>query len=249
MAGPRVSIISKHTFPFLHDRMAIAFHFVCNGFSVIAASVWGAATSSDRDGSRGWSRATGILFAFLSGLIYAVHVWMARWFHSRRHWSARIICLTRAGTRARRHRARRHRARTRARRIMVSMMMVMGMRWWGGAWAWAIAIGTKHVAGRYAVGTAPEFGSSASAHILWIVRTRMRFVSATGIGWLMLPSGRIQSKHVQQNGGDIRHHDEGDEHDEPRENRETADAQLVQQKGEDGHDNDLQKGAVLLPSK
>ena len=133
---------------------------------------------------------------------------------------------------------------------MVMMMMMMG---WGGlrAWSWAIAVGTKHVTGRYAVGTAPEFGSSASAHILWIVRARMRFVSvsATGIVWVMLPSGRIQSKHVQQNGRDIRHHDEGDEHDEPRENRETADAQLVQQKGEDCHDNDLQKGAVLLPSK
>jgi hypothetical protein len=137
---------------------------------------------------------------------------------------------------------------------MVSMvMMMMMMMGWGRlrawSWAWSIAVGTKHVAGRYAVGTAPEFGSGASSHLLRVVRSRVRFVAATGIGWLMLPSGRIQSKHVQQNGRDIRHHDEGDEHDEPRENRETADAQLVQQKGEYGHDNDLQKGAVLLPSK
>jgi hypothetical protein len=75
-------------------------------------------------------------------------------------------------------------------------------------------------------------------------------VAATGVGLrLALPLGRIQSKHVQQNGGNIGHHDEGDEHDEPRENGEAANAQLVQQNGENGHDDDLQKGAVLLPSK
>lgn len=128
-------------------------------------------------------------------------------------------------------------------------MMMMG-RGRLRAWSWAIAVGTKHVAGRYAVRAAPEFGSSASTHILWIVRSRVRFVAATWIGLrLVLPLGRIQSKHVQQNGGNIGHHDERDEHDEPRENGEAADAQLVQQNGEDGHDDDLQKSAVLLPSK
>jgi hypothetical protein len=75
-------------------------------------------------------------------------------------------------------------------------------------------------------------------------------VSATRVGLrLLLPFGWIQSKHVKQNGGDIRHHDEGDKHNEPRENGESADAQLVQQNGEDGHDNDLQKSTILLPSK
>ena len=133
----------------------------------------------------------------------------------------------------------------------MSMMMVMVMRRRGRlrAGSWAITVGTKHVAGRYAVGAAPEFGSGTSTHILWIVRSWFRFVTATGIGLRVLPLGRTQTKHVQQNGGDIRHHDEGDEHDEPRKNGEAADAQLVQQNGENDHDNDFQEGAVLLPSK
>jgi hypothetical protein len=67
----------------------------------------------------------------------------------------------------------------------------------------------------------------------------MRFVAA-GVGRLLLLSFcRIQSKHVQKNGGDIRHHDEGYKHDEPRKNGESADAQLVQQNGENDHDYDL----------
>jgi hypothetical protein len=122
-------------------------------------------------------------------------------------------------------------------RIMASMMMMGRLR--AGTGTRAIAVGTKHVAGRYAVGAAPEFGSDTSAHILRIVRSWFRFVSATGIGLRVLPLGRTQSKHVKQNGGDIRHHDEGDEHDEPRENGEAADAQLVQQNGENDHDNYL----------
>jgi hypothetical protein len=122
-------------------------------------------------------------------------------------------------------------------RIMASMMMMGRLR--AGTGTRAIAVGTKHVAGRYAVGAAPEFGSDTSAHILRIVRSWFRFVSATGIGLRVLPLGRTQSKHVKQNGGDIRHHDEGDEHDEPRENGEAADAQLVQQNGENDHDKYL----------
>ena len=125
---------------------------------------------------------------------------------------------------------------------MVSMMMVRGVRWWCRLRPWSATrtVGTDDVAGRYAVWAAPKFGSSASSHIMWIVGTRMRVVmAATGIGWMMLPLGGIQSKHVEQNGGNIGHHDEGDEDDEPRENGEAAHAQLVQQNGEDGHDDDL----------
>lgn len=44
----------------------------------------------------------------------------------------------------------------------------------------------------------------------------------------ILPRGRVQPKHVEQYGCDIRHHDEGYEHDEPRENGEPTHAQLVQ---------------------
>ncbi len=69
-----------------------------------------------------------------------------------------------------------------------------------------------------------------------------------GIG-LLLALGRIQAEHVQQNGSDIRHHDEGNEHDEPRKNGEPADAQLVQQNCENDHNNDFQECAILLPSK
>jgi hypothetical protein len=133
---------------------------------------------------------------------------------------------------------------------MVSMMMVM----MGGsrlrAWSGAIAVGTEHVAGRHTVGAAPEFGSGTSAHVLGIVRSWFRLVTAAGVGLrLVLPFGGTQTKHVKQNGGDIRHHDERDEHDEPRENGEPAHAQLVQQNCENDHDNDFQEGAVLLPSK
>ena len=125
---------------------------------------------------------------------------------------------------------------------MVSMMMVRGVRWWCRLRSWSATrtVGTDDVAGRYAVWAASKFGSSASSHIMRIVGTRMRVgMAATGIGWMMLSLGGIQSKHVEQNGGDIGHHDEGDEHDEPRENGEAAHAQLVQQNGEDGHDDDL----------
>ena len=84
-------------------------------------------------------------------------------------------------------RTRRNRARARPRRIMVSVvMMMMGwgrLRAWSRLRAWTrpVAVGPEHVAGRYAVGAAPEFGSRASAHILWIVRGWFRFVAATRI--------------------------------------------------------------------
>jgi hypothetical protein len=70
-----------------------------------------------------------------------------------------------------------------------------------------------------------------------------------GVRRLLLAFGRIQAEHVQQNGGYIRHHYERDEHNEPRKNGEPTDAELIQQNGENQHDNDLKEGAVLLPSK
>ena len=82
------------------------------------------------------------------------------------------------------------------------MMGRSGLRVWAGT----VAVGTEHVAGRHAVGTASEFGSGTSAHVLRIVRTRLRFVAAgVGMWWLLLSFCWIQSKHVQKNGGDIRH--------------------------------------------
>jgi len=138
------------------------------------------------------------------------------------------------------------------------VMMMMGWGWLR-AWAWlrawsrlrAVAVGPMLIAGRYAVITAPEFGSGTPAHFfVGVVRGWFRFV-ATRVGRLVLPLplGRIQPKHVEQDGGHIRHHDEGDEHDEPRENGEAADAQLIQQNGKNGHHNHFQKRGVLLPPK
>jgi hypothetical protein len=77
-------------------------------------------------------------------------------------------------------------AGARTRRIMVSMMM-MGMMWmmgWGRlrAWSRTVAVGPILIAGRYAVGAAPEIGSSTPAHILRIVRGWFRFVAATRVG-------------------------------------------------------------------
>jgi hypothetical protein len=83
----------------------------------------------------------------------------------------------------------------------------------------AIAVGTILIAGSYGVGAAPKFGSGTSTYILGVVRSRTRFMPAAGVGLLLLfPLGRIQAEHVQQNGGHICHHDEGNEHNEPRKN-------------------------------
>jgi hypothetical protein len=70
------------------------------------------------------------------------------------------------------------------------MMMMMGRGWlraWSRlrAWAWlrAVAVGPILIAGRYAVITAPEFGSSTPAHFfLGIVRGWFRVVAATRVG-------------------------------------------------------------------
>jgi len=115
--------------------------------------------------------------------------------------------------------------------------------------AFIITVGTILVTGRHAIGAAAEFGASAPTHILGIIRTRTMSVTTARIGRLILPLGRIEPKHVQQNGGHIRHHNEWYEHYEPRKNGEATDAQLVQQNGKNDHDDDFQKGAVLLSSK
>lgn len=101
---------------------------------------------------------------------------------------------------------------------MMMSVMVTRLRGRLRARARAIAVGTILIAGSYGVGAAPEFGSGTSAHILGVVRTRSRFMPTAGVGLLLLPLGRIQAEHVQQNCGDIRHHDEGNEHNEPRKN-------------------------------
>jgi hypothetical protein len=112
-------------------------------------------------------------------------------------------------------------------------------------WSISVTVRTIFVTGDYAIWTAPVFHSGTPVRGLRVVRAAM---TPPGIG-LILTFGRIQSEHVQQNGGDIRHHDEGNEHDEPRKNGEAADAQLIQQNGENDHNNYLQKCAILLPSK
>ena len=79
-----------------------------------------------------------------------------------------------------------------------------------------VTVGTILIAGHYSIGTAPEFGSSTSARILWVIRVRQATMAAPGIGRRMLALGWIQPEHVQQNGGNVCHHDEWNEHDEPR---------------------------------
>jgi hypothetical protein len=127
--------------------------------------------------------------------------------------------------------------------LMMPIMGVIGSR--ALTWSISITIGAILVAGDYAVWTAPVFHSGTPSRSLRVVRTAM---TPPGIG-LLLALGRIQAEHVQQNGSDIRHHDEGNEHDEPRKNGEPADAQLVQQNCENDHNNDFQECAILLPSK
>ena len=80
----------------------------------------------------------------------------------------------------------------------------MGMIWLRAlVWPESITVGAMRIAGDYAIGTAPKFGSSTSAH------------AATSWIGLLFALGRIQTEHVQQNCGDVRHHNEWNEHDEP----------------------------------
>ena len=83
--------------------------------------------------------------------------------------------------------------------IMVMMVMMgrlragLGLRAGLRAGARTVAVGTEHIACSYAVGTAPEFGSGASAHVLRIVRTgmRTRFVSPARVGRRLFAFGRV----------------------------------------------------------
>ena len=130
---------------------------------------------------------------------------------------------------------------------MLMMSIVWIIRLWSRALTWSktVTVGPILIACDYSIWTAPVFHSGTPTRSLRVVRTAM---TTPGIG-LLLALGRIQAEHVQQNGSDIRHHNEGNEHDEPRKNGEPADAQLVQQNCENYHNDDFQECAVLLPSK
>ena len=82
-----------------------------------------------------------------------------------------------------------------------------------------LTIGTVDIAGSDPVGAASKLGSGTSVNVLRVVRTRRIFMRAARIRLLLLAwmfsFGWIQAEHVQQDGGDVCHHDEGNEHDEP----------------------------------
>lgn len=93
--------------------------------------------------------------------------------------------------------------------VMVSIIWMIRTRTL--VWPESITVGAILIAGHYAIRTAPEFSSGTSADILWVIRAAM---ATPGIG-LLLALVRIQAEHVQQNCGNIRHHDEWNEHDKP----------------------------------
>jgi hypothetical protein len=86
-------------------------------------------------------------------------------------------------------------------------------------WLGPLTIGTVYIAGSDPVGAASKLGSGASANVLRVVRTRRGLMRAARIRLLLLvwlfSFGWIQPEHVEQDGGDVGHHDEGNEHDEP----------------------------------
>lgn len=86
-------------------------------------------------------------------------------------------------------------------------------------WLRPLTVGTVHIAGSDPVGAATKLGSGTSANVLRVVRTRRGFIRAARIRLLLLvwmfSFGWIQTEHVEQDGGDVSHHDEGNEHDEP----------------------------------
>ena len=84
-----------------------------------------------------------------------------------------------------------------------------------GTRAESMTVGAMIIAGDYAIRTATKFGSGTSAH------------TATSWIGLLFALGGIQTEHVQQNCGHVRHHNEWNEHDEPWENGEPANAQLI----------------------
>ena len=87
-------------------------------------------------------------------------------------------------------------------------------------WLRPLTIGTVDIAGSDPVGAASKLGPGTSVNVLRVVRTRRIFMRAARIRLLLLllwlfSFGWIQPEHVQQDGGDVGHHDEGNEHDEP----------------------------------
>jgi hypothetical protein len=83
-------------------------------------------------------------------------------------------------------------------------------------WLRPLTIGTVDIAGSDPVGAASKLGPGTSVNVLRVVRTRCIFMRAARIRLLWLFSfGWIQPEHVQQDGGYVCHHDEGNEHDEP----------------------------------
>jgi hypothetical protein len=86
-------------------------------------------------------------------------------------------------------------------------------------WLRPLTIGTVDIAGSDPVGAASKLGPGTSVNVLRVVRTRRSFMRAARIRLLLMvwlfSFGWIQPEHVQQDGGDVCHHDEGNEHDEP----------------------------------
>ena len=87
-------------------------------------------------------------------------------------------------------------------------------------WLRPLTIGTVDIAGSDPVGAASKLGPGTSVNVLIVVRTRRIFMRAARIRLLLLllwlfSFGWIQPEHVEQDGGDVCHHDEGNEHDEP----------------------------------
>ena len=80
-----------------------------------------------------------------------------------------------------------------------------------------LTIGTVDIAGSDPVGAASKLGPGTSVNVLRVVRTRRIFMRAARIRLLLwlFSFGWIQPEHVQQDGGYVCHHDEGNEHDEP----------------------------------
>lgn len=86
-------------------------------------------------------------------------------------------------------------------------------------WLRPLTIGTVLITGSDSIWAASKLGSSTPTRFLRIIRKRNSWMAhTTRIGWclLLLPLGWIQTENVEQDSGDICHHDEGNEHDEPR---------------------------------
>ena len=94
-------------------------------------------------------------------------------------------------------------------------MMMSAM---SGIWLRPLTIGTVLIAGSESIWAASKLGSRTSNHFLRIIRERNSWMVHTArirLWLLLLPLGWIQSEYVEQDGGDICHHNERNEHDEP----------------------------------